>query len=364
MILTHQRRLLRTRLQPWRLVALAVVGICASAGIIIVLLARAAGPPAAFEAESGTASGSATVRSVVGSSGGSVATFGAGGEPDITVAIAGDIQKPTADLRYGLQTSDLIAQTIIPDYVLALGDLQYDSGTSSEFATYYSKSWGRAAIKNLTYPTPGNHEYNSNNAAPYYSYFAAVNNQINGKPVSGPAQLGYYAFDVGTNWRFYNMNSEANTTEQTAWLVADMAAHPKTCSLLFTHRPYWDFSTEHDGEATSTLPWLKTFYDNGGELVFTGHEHNYQRFVPVNPYTNQPDSARGLRSFVVGTGGTTNMYNTFGSTVNNAQNLITVSNGTTWGVLKLTLKPGNSYNWTFMPINGASFTDSGSGTCH
>jgi hypothetical protein len=298
-----------------------------------------------------------------GASGGSVVKFGPAGASDITVAIAGDIQNPTSALSYGLETADLIANTIRPQYVLALGDLQYDSGTASEFANYYTKTWGRPAVKSLTYPTPGNHEYNSSGAAPYYSYFGAANNSMNGKTVTGPANLGYYAFDVGTSWRFYSLNSEANTAAQQSWLAADMTANPRPCTLMFTHRPYLDYSLQHDGEGAITLPWLKMFYDNGGELVFAGHEHNYQRFQPTNPYTNQADTARGFISFVVGTGGTTNLYNTFGATGSNSQNLVSVYSGATQGVLKLTLKPNATYSWVYLPVTG-SFSDSGSGTCH
>lgn len=34
-----------------------------------------------------------------------------------------------------------------------------------------------------------------------------------------------------------------------------------------------------------------------------------------------------------------------------------------YGVLKLTLHDG-SYDWKFLPVEGKSFTDSGTGSCH
>jgi hypothetical protein len=61
---------------------------------------------------------------------------------------------------------------------------------------------------------------------------------------------------------------------------------------------------------------------------------------------------------VVGTGGASH-YNDLGTPLANSQ----VFNGTTWGVLKLTLS-ATGYSWTFVPVAGESFTDSGTGQCH
>ena len=40
-----------------------------------------------------------------------------------------------------------------------------------------------------------------------------------------------------------------------------------------------------------------------------------------------------------------------------------VHNNTTYGILKLTLRP-TSYDWQFVPVAGQTFTDSGSTACH
>jgi hypothetical protein len=65
---------------------------------------------------------------------------------------------------------------------------------------------------------------------------------------------------------------------------------------------------------------------------------------------------RGIREFVVGTGGRSHYG--FDPPEPNSE----VRNSDTYGVLKLTLGAG-SYGWQFLPEAGKTFTDSGSGTC-
>jgi hypothetical protein len=92
----------------------------------------------------------------------------------------------------------------------------------------------------------------------------------------------------------------------------------------------------------------------GAELVLSGHNHMYERFAPQD--ADGRADPRGLRQFVVGTGG----YSLYGRVRNQANSEVLDSD--TWGVLKLTLK-SSSYTWEFVPVAGKSFRDSGSGTC-
>ncbi|MGL5880420.1 MAG: metallophosphoesterase family protein, partial [Xenococcaceae cyanobacterium] len=92
------------------------------------------------------------------------------------------------------------------------------------------------------------------------------------------------------------------------------------------------------------------------EVVLNGHDHDYERFAPQTPDA-QADSTRGVRQFVVGTGGKSHYG--FGKPEPNSE----VRNADTYGVLMLTLH-SNSYSWQFVPEAGKSFTDSGSDKCH
>jgi len=89
--------------------------------------------------------------------------------------------------------------------------------------------------------------------------------------------------------------------------------------------------------------------------VLNGHRHQYERFALQTP-TGALDRARGIREFIVGTGGRS-MDNPTYTRVNSEVR------ASTYGVIKLTLH-ADSYSWEFVPIAGQSFRDSGSGSCH
>jgi hypothetical protein len=141
---------------------------------------------------------------------------------------------------------------------------------------------------------------------------------------------------------------------QEVWLRADLAAHKATCTLAYWHHPRFS-----GGQVTSDIelaPFWQALYDANADLVLVGHAHNYQRFAPQNAL-GAADPARGLREFVVGTGGNPELHPV--AAIANTE----VVNNTTWGVLELTLR-GKSYDWQFHPIAGQTFTDSGSQACH
>lgn len=103
-------------------------------------------------------------------------------------------------------------------------------------------------------------------------------------------------------------------------------------------------------------PIFQALYDANADVVIAGHNHSYERFAPQDP-NGAPDAARGVRQFVVETGGKT-LYPLASPTAN-----LEKSNATTFGVLKLTLK-ADAYEWEFVSEEGRSFTDSGVGACH
>jgi hypothetical protein len=240
------------------------------------------------------------------------------------------------------EEDELTAQLLdeIPGTIFTTGDNAYSDGTFEEFMNCYDPTWGRH--KERTRPIPGSHEYHTPAAEGYFQYFDGI------EP--------YYAYDLGT-WRIYALNSEVDMSEGSpmmTWLEQDLAENPRECVLAYWHVPRWSSGEEH-GRDPRVQPLWETMFEAGAELVLNGHEHNYERFTPMNA-EGEP-VPNGLRQIVIGTGGG-GLYG-FDEILSTSE----ARNDSTFGVLKLTLRE-TGYDWEFIPIAGSTFTDSGSAECH
>jgi acid phosphatase type 7 len=278
---------------------------------------------------------------------------------DPVIAAAGDIACDPADSRFNggagttnacrmKATSDLLVGMDLAA-VLVLGDSQYEDGALSKFRQSYDPTWGR--LKSITRPAPGNHEYRRSNAAGYFDYFGAA---------AGDRAKGYYSYDIGT-WHLIALNSNCEDiggcragSAQERWLQADLAAHPAACTLAYWHHPR--FSSGAHGNDSEYDAFWQDLYRAGADVVLVGHDHVYERFAPQTPNA-AADPARGIRQFVVGTGGKSHYR--FETIRSHSE---TRSTGT-FGVLVLTLR-ARGYDWRFLPEPGKSFADSGRDVCH
>lgn len=85
------------------------------------------------------------------------------------------------------------------------------------------------------------------------------------------------------------------------WLRSDLARHRALCTLAYWHKPLFTSATPHVGDLALRAFWQDLF-NAGAEVILDGHLHQYERFAPQTP-SGTPDPARGIREFVVGTGG-------------------------------------------------------------
>jgi hypothetical protein len=257
-----------------------------------------------------------------------------------------------------------------PNIVLPLGDNQYECGSLSDFNSFYGSSWGQ--VKGITYPSIGNHEYQTSTSstqpcfnapagAPgYFTYFgnAATPNQ----PGCTSNCNGYYSYDVG-GWHIVVLNSVCSQvggcglgSPEETWLKNDLAAHPATCTLAYWHYPRYTSGLSGTTFLNSLSAFWQDLYNSGVEIILNGHDHDYERFAPMDA-SGKLDTAHGIREFVIGTGGKSHQGETTLAANSEVQNF------TTFGVLKLTLN-STSYSWQFIPVAGSTFTDSGSQICH
>jgi hypothetical protein len=279
---------------------------------------------------------------------------GAGGgttpvpESTFTVVAAGDIAQcgdAPAAASGAAKTAALVGTG--DALALTLGDNAYQDATPTDFATCFHPTWG--AFKDRIRPGIGNHEYYTPGAEGYFGYFGAQ---------AGPDRRGYYSFNY-RGWHFISINSMVDTSAQSAqylWLSADLKdSSDALCTIAYWHFPTFSSGTEH-GSYAKMKPFFDLLQNAGVDILLAGDEHMYERFAPQRA-DGTADPVRGIRQFVVGTGGA-QLY-PLGTPIPNSE----FRDNTTWGVLRLTLGEGH-YDWQFLPVGGGPARDAGSGTCH
>lgn len=301
------------------------------------------------------------------------------------LAGAGDIARcydadDPADITPPLATAAAATARLldrIPGTVMAVGDNAYELGSPLDYLLCYEPTWGRH--RERTRPAAGNHEYLTPGAAGYFAYFG----------LRAAPPLGYYSYDIG-NWHVVVLNSTpqvyacwppeieegrppdfpspppapeepgpaagracAGDVAQQAWLAADLATHRSRCTVAYFHHPRYS-SGRHGNHYQMQRIW-DVLYAHGVDVVVSAHDHIYERFAPQDPDANL-DETRGIRQFVVGTGGA-ELYE-----IREIQPNSEVRIDDAHGVLALALGDGR-YGWAFVTTNGGGVRDSGTDEC-
>jgi len=352
-------------------------------------------------------------------------------------------------------------ESIKPDAVALLGDLQYQVGKFQDFEKSYDLTFG--GFKKITRPAPGNHEFYDEHkeiGVAGYGYFSYFNGfQIDGSgnmitttlgdpcpssqtgcsfpassapvaqpiprsdgqaghfeqtggvgqtvPPGGPVGVGdgWYSYNLGP-WHLISLNIECETqpgacsfsngtwlARETEWLKKDLEENHSACTLAYWHQPTYSGADSLTEEGITAGTWWQMLYDAGADLVVNGHDHLYARYAPIRPYFDAADTSvagvtgtwlgtsdpkRGIREFIVGTGGETldtlvtapASSTDWDGTFN--QKFLQKGTGNYWGVMALTLDP-NGYQWDYesaleAPVapagTPATFSDKGSAACH
>ena len=233
--------------------------------------------------------------------------------------------------------------------VFVAGDIAYPDGTAEQFQNCYEPAWGRH--KDRTRPAPGNHEYGSPGAAPYFAYFGAN---------AGPAGRGYYMYRKGT-WQVFSLNSNTESGDRRAqvdWLGRELDA-PGTLGLHGRLLP-----------SSALQLWLarRGSADAGGDRLvesalrcgrgrrhfgartflraFRAADSGWRAGSSVrHPPVHRRDRRRAACRSRCGASRTAKLVLS------------------TFGVLRLTLDT-QSYRWEFLSSEGGAILDAGTGRCH
>ena len=266
----------------------------------------------------------------------------------LIVAAAGDIsQCAPPDC-----SAERVARRVLaidPRLVLTLGDHQYPNGTLGQFRSQYAKTWG--AFRGRTRPAPGNHEYHTPGARGYFAYFGRR---------AHPRHGGFYSFNV-RGWHFQALNSSEGCAEvrcsrpsvQGRWLRRDLRRTERSCRLAYWHHP--PYSTGDHGSITSTRPMWRALARRGTDIVLNAHSHSYERFARRG--ADGTMAKRGVRQFVVGTGGAGLDRFVRPPTALDRKRI-----SGRYGVLRLSLRQ-HAYSWRFVTAAGEVLDRGGPTRC-
>jgi len=185
-----------------------------------------------------------------------------------------------------------------PDFILTTGDNNYPNGSSEtidenigqyfhEFIHPYMGSYGEGADANRFFPTLGNHDWDINQAQAYLDYFTLPGNERFYDFVWGPVH--FFAIDSDSR----EPDGVGRTSKQAEWLQEKLKSSTTPWQIVyFHHAPY------SSGAYYGPMDWMHwPFKDWGVDVVFSGHEHLYERL-----------NIAGIPFFVVGNSGYPNPY--------------------------------------------------------
>ena len=100
------------------------------------------------------------------------------------------------------------------------------------------------------------------------------------------------------------LDSNRVDAEQTAWLEQDLAGTTQPWKFAFLHHPPYSCGTEHGSHLKSRKAWSPLFERYGVDVVFCGHEHNYERSRRMDDFQlDGSPGADGKGTHYVVTGG-------------------------------------------------------------
>jgi acid phosphatase type 7 len=199
-----------------------------------------------------------------------------------------------------------------PAFILHVGDIAYMDGSFEQYHSKYFKYYSGLMSCVPFFPTPGNHDYMTNSAAPYLALHSVPQRTV---PINDRGR--YYSFDWG-NAHFVSLDSNASLEQAVegngnmlAWLENDLRFTRAFWRIAFFHHPPYATGM-HQGDILCTwarekiVPILERY---GVQVVFSGHEHSYQRSHTVRDNTTTTEGDGTV--YITSGGGGAVLYRVF-----------------------------------------------------
>lgn len=163
------------------------------------------------------------------------------------------------------------------DFVIMLGDNIYGGNSPADFRKKFEIPYRPLLDKGVKfYAALGNHDDASER---FYEFF-----NMNGRQ--------YYTFRKGAV-RFFVLDSNYMDPQQLAWLEKELQASGSDWKICYFHHPLYSSGKMHGSSTELRLLLEPLFVKYGVQVVFSGHDHSYERIKPQ----------KGIYYFVEGASG-------------------------------------------------------------
>jgi hypothetical protein len=176
-----------------------------------------------------------------------------------------------------------VLERMKPDLILHTGDVVYPKGDDADYDPKFFAPYRRIIEGVPIFPSLGNHDVETKNGSPYLENFYLPRNDLD-------STGRYYSFDWG-NVHFVALDSElyydddgGDPERQKAWLERDLGETRQPWKVVFFHRPPYS-SSEHGSDLMVREDLEPTLARHGVNLVFSGHDHDYERTVQIKGAT-------------------------------------------------------------------------------
>ena len=162
-------------------------------------------------------------------------------------------------------------------FVLLVGDNMYGSEKAADYKLKFENVYKPLLDQQVKfYAALGNHDESNQR---FYEFFNMEGQE-------------YYRFSKG-NASFYALNSNYMDKKQVDWLIEKLAADTATWKIAFFHHPPYSSGGKHGSDTKLREVVEPIFVKHGVDVVFSGHEHFYERIKPQ----------QGIYYFISGSGG-------------------------------------------------------------
>jgi hypothetical protein len=178
------------------------------------------------------------------------------------------------------------------DFIVHTGDLAYGGGSLAQLERTVFQVYSPLLRSIPLYPVTGNHDYETDDASPFFSSFLL--------PENGDVALPerYYSFDWG-NVHLVGLDTERIGAAQATWLDDDLGKNRLPWTVVFAHRPPFS-SGEHGSDDDFRRHFVPVLERHEVALVLNGHDHDYERSKPLNGVTYVVTGGGGIGTRPVG----------------------------------------------------------------